>query len=94
MNDALKTMIIFIVFILWLWKMNAIYNRYTQLQDMASGLTEAQHMIYHYKITGIRTTNPTLLDNKNNVIIPEWNGTSWVYYQIPMRKIGIKIETS
>lgn len=93
MNDALKTMIVFIVFILWLWKMNTIYDRYTHLEDMANGLTDAQHIIINYRITGVKTDNPSLIDKNNSVIIPEWNGTDWVYYQIPLRKIGIKLET-
>lgn len=92
MNDTLKFMIVMIIFVVWLWKFGALYNRYQDLDERSSQLIQAVYVIKNYKITGYPVTDLSDVNNKDNLVIPEWNGTDWVYYHIPLKKIIIKIK--
>lgn len=86
-EDTLKFMIIMLVFVGWLWRFNVLYSEYQRLDDENVNAVQSLYVIKNYKISGVPVTSLGDVDNESNLVIPEWNGTGWVYYQVPLKRV-------
>lgn len=80
-----------IIFMAWLWKFTAIYFELQKVEYANSQTIDAIYTIKNYKQVGIPVSDLTEVDRTNNLVIPEWDGEKWVYYQIPHERILIDI---